>query len=263
MKKFLLTLSAVALAAMTLNAAGKSDVKYVTTNYDVKGFTGIELSGVVEVQVSRSDRYSVKVEAPKEIIDYLIVRVHEGDLEIFVRNVPARLNRTLKDWSIKAMVSMPRLTSLEMSGATEFDCTDSFDLGGGKFDLEMSGASQARGLSFTNANADVEISGASKAELSGEFDRIEAEISGASVMTISGTARLLDMEVSGASKLKSVDLVAENVRAEVSGASKANVYVEGSLSAEVTGASSFNYRGSDRMEVRSLSVGRTSSAKRL
>lgn len=263
MKKFLLTLSAVAVAAMTLNAAGKSGVEYVTTDYDLKGFTGIEVSGVVEVQVSRSERYSVKVDVPKEIMDYLIVRVHGGDLEIFLRNVPARLNRTLNGWSIKAHISMPRLTSLEMSGATKFDSTDSFDLGGGKFDLEISGASQARGLSFTNASADVEISGASKAEIGGEFDRIEAEISGASVITLSGKARMLDMEVSGASKLKSVDLVAENVRAEVSGASKASVYVEGSLSAEVTGASSFNYRGSDHMEVRSLSVGRTSSAKRL
>lgn len=32
---------------------GKSDVEYVTADYDLKGFTGIEVSGVVEVQVSR------------------------------------------------------------------------------------------------------------------------------------------------------------------------------------------------------------------
>lgn len=263
MKRLLSTLCVAMAASWALCAYGRDDSEYVTVDYDLKGFTCIDVSSAVDVKVSLSDAYSVKIDVPKKLMDYLVVRVSGRELKVSLPNMPARLNRRFNNWDITVRVSMPVLEGLEMSGATTFSCADRIDLGGGKFDLEMSGASKLGGLKLENGDLDMEISGASKAEIDGSVRRAELELSGASSLTITGSAQVADMEVSGASVLRSLDFEAGDVEVEVSGASKAEVSASRSISIEVSGASTFSWRGPESLEMRKLSVSRASNAKRL
>jgi hypothetical protein len=89
----------------------------------------------------------------------------------------------------------------------------------------------------------LELSGASTCDLSGDADRMDATLGGASRATISGAARQLTVECSGASQLDAKRLAVEEASVELSGASTGFVNASKALTAEASGASSLRYRG--------------------
>lgn len=92
--------------------------------------------------------------------------------------------------------------------------------------------------------ANLEVSGASSALVSDvKSDSLEIQASGASKIKISGTAENLKIDGSGASNIDAEFLQANDVDAEVSGASKATVSASNNLNAEANGASKLLYTG--------------------
>jgi hypothetical protein len=70
------------------------------------------------------------------------------------------------------------------------------------------------------------------------------EMSGASRANLSGTATTSDATLSGASRLTANELSIGDLTIDLSGASNAEVTVMGSLSAAASGASTLRYAGS-------------------
>ena len=70
------------------------------------------------------------------------------------------------------------------------------------------------------------------------------EMSGASRANLSGTATTSDATLSGASRLTANELSIGDLTIDLSGASNAEVTVMGSLSAAASGASTIRYAGS-------------------
>ena len=118
--------------------------KVITKDYDVTGFTGLEVSGIVEVVLKKSDTYKVSVSIPESLEKYLIVRAREGELKIALTNLNERMAFKTKDVEVIATIEMPMLRSLEMSGATKLSCSDTFDVGDHTFKMELSGASKVK-----------------------------------------------------------------------------------------------------------------------
>ena len=77
------------------------------------------------------------------------------------------------------------------------------------------------------------------------------DVSGAASMNLNGKAETLVAELSGACKLAAEDFLANDVRIELSGASKASVLVADSIDIEASGASNLSYR---TLENRSVNV---------
>ena len=73
--------------------------------------------------------------------------------------------------------------------------------------------------------------------------RISAEVSGASNITLAGETKDLRLEGSGASHFKCMDLLTENTKVGISGASSAEVFASVKLEVEASGASGVKYRG--------------------
>jgi len=90
----------------------------------------------------------------------------------------------------------------------------------------------------------VNFSGASNSTIrdfeNNQFDLI---LSGASILNISGSTKYFNAEVSGASNLNTYDYYAEDVDANVSGASKAKIFADVKLNVTASGASTVFYRG--------------------
>ena len=146
MKKIIALLGLLLLVPAAVFAGDETTTApaYATRSFNVRNFTQIDISGIVDLTVEKSDRFSVEVTLPESVEKYLVVKVSDGCLKIGVENIPASVTRRLKDWTLTARVSMPLLRGLEMSGATRFRCDDTFDLGGKDFELEMSGASRGK-----------------------------------------------------------------------------------------------------------------------
>ena len=286
-----------------LAATSKVDVEYTKCRFNCKGFIGLDLSGIVEVNLVKSDSYKVEVTLPNELQEYLQVLVHDGVLKIgWNKTIPTKLKRRLENWTCKAEIAMPELRKVEMSGATSLRCDDTFDLGRGELSLDLSGASHIKSLKADAGKLDAEISGASscimygsyyeaeldlsgassnnftiKADkleadvsgatntsLDGDFGKVELDVSGAGEVNLKGTIGTLEVDASGASNVKAMNAVTENAILETSGAANCSVNVTRSIMIEdATGASNIRYKAPKDLDVMIKSIGRTASVKRI
>lgn len=130
-----------------------------------------------------------------------------------------------------------------------------------RMEIELSGASNADlnlaakelecnisgASSFSNigniAECDIECSGASKFTNSGDIQVGNIECSGASLLKLNGKGSKLDLEGSGACKINTKDFTAMDVMLELSGASNAAVYADKTLKYIVSRASKLTYYG--------------------
>lgn len=189
----------------------------VTQTFDFSNFDQLSLSHAFQTEVTASDRYSVEVTVDDNLVDRL--RVEQRGDTVTIGLDP---NAALSNATLRARVSMPRLTSLDASGASRVNLSgfrSSSDMR-----MDVSGASTVNG-DLESGDLDADVSGASTLRLRGQGDSLRAVASGAS------TADLRDFAVTDA-----------NV--EASGASRINVNASGRLDAEASGASSVRYSGS-------------------
>ena len=90
---------------------------------------------------------------------------------------------------------------------------------------------------------DLRLSGASELDGPVDFASMTGVLSGASDVSLSGRVGTLDLEASGASDFSILDLEVDVLRVNLSGASSAEVTVNDTIEAILSGASSLGYRG--------------------
>lgn len=301
MKKLIIASVALLMTLSSLAYGEGASNKYVTRDYDLKGFTGISASGIYDVKLEKSDTWKVTVSMPQELEDYMEVKVTNGKLVLSNKQVPLRLSKNYKNWTVTATVAMPVLKSLSISGAAKFETNDSFDLGSGTFKLEVSGAGKANGLDIIAKELDMEMNGATSATLSGEFDyadiemggaakcnfsinadkleqelsgaakayhngnfnAVDLEASGASVFSLNGAVDVMEIEGSGAAKIETSRATAREVRASVSGATNCEINAFDYLRVDASGASSVRYVDNDNMKLDIRSISRGSSITKM
>lgn len=289
--------------SMYLTTTSKVDAEYTNCKFNCKDFSGLELSGIVEVNLVKSDSYKVEITLPNVLQEYLQVWVNNGVLKIgWNKNIPSKLQKELGNWTCKAEIAMPKLRKLEMSGATSLKCDDTFDLGREEISLDLSGASKIKSLNVNaekldaeisgacsykltgnfneaeldlsgaasgsfkiNADkAEVDVSGAAKTNMDGNFGKIEVDASGACILNLNGKVGKLEVDASGASNVKAMDAEIEDALLETSGTANCSVNVTNSLMIEdATGASHINYKAPKNLGVMTKSIGRMASVNRV
>ena len=174
----------------------------------------------------------------ENLFDYFDVEEHGDTLDIDMQLGSFTTSNPV------VKITLPYLDALVISGACHgtckgFETTDDLD-------IEESGASSLE-IDFKCDDCQIEISGASKLKGSLTADDADIEISGASRAELSGIINELYLEVSGASTADFTDFSANYTEAEVSGASTANLYVNETLKADISGASTINYKGEAKL----------------
>lgn len=182
------------------------------------GFTNIDVSGAIDVYVTQDSSSSIKVEGDDNILQYIVTEVNGSTLEIYTES-GFNLRPSHK---IKVYVSNPTFNGFRVSGASS-----------------INGDSPISGSERITVNA----SGASGIKLDINAPVVNVEVTGASTANLRGRTKDLDINASGASKVKGYDLLSENTRVDVSGASHAEVYASVSLDGEASGASHVSYLG--------------------
>ena len=186
----------------------------------VRDFTGIKISGGIDIFLSQSDGYAVAVSAiDSKYRDNIVTEVKNGILVIYYNNDRFRL--ASGDKKLKAYISFKTLESLEASGACDVNITGS--LNGNSLLIKLSGA--------------CDIEGAIK------INDLALNLSGASTVDLRGSAENISITASGASDVKNYDLVTQNCVAKLSGASDVKITVNNSISGSASGASTLHYEG--------------------
>lgn len=307
MKRFLTLLAAVLVAALPALRAADYEPTAASRDsreYQLRGFDGLNIGWTYKVELNCASRYGVTVEAPDFIFPYLKVEVRNGILVLDTKELPRDIRRKIEALSrsgeIRAIVSMPELTTLSMSGASQLTTQDEFRHRNDHFSMRLSGATNVRGLSVKAVEAVIECSGAAKFNVTGEFDRVDLELSGAVNGTLAASPKMAQLELSGAVKLfwkgnlgKTEIQAAGAVSAEIegavnelkldgsgaakvntakapsrnadirlSGAAKCEIDVRESLNVSLSGATTCRYHASDRLRISTQSISRGSSLTR-
>lgn len=289
--------------SLNLVSTQKDDVDYTKCKFNCKDFNGLDIGGIVKVNLVKSDNYKVDVTLPSVLKDYLDVRVKNGVLKIgWVKEIPVKIQKELDSWTCKAEIAMPELRKLEMSGATSLTCDDTFDLGDKDFSLDISGISNVKSLRVNAEKLDAEVSGSSNIKIVGDFreaeldlsgvskgnfkinaDKLEADVSGATRTSIngnfgkveidaSGTCEVdldgkvgtLEVDASGVSKIKAMGAEIEEAILETSGTANCSVNVTRSIIVkDATGVSEINYKAPKHFNIKVNSISKLATVNKV
>jgi len=166
----------------------------VSEQRSVAAFEGIKVSGIFRVEAVAGREQSVEIEADDNLLPLITTEVRDGMLVISTKeNIRPRSTLVVR-------VSNPTIAKIQSSGVAKVTASEL----SGPFELDMSGAS--------------------KAELKGNVSELK-------------------VRVSGAAKIEATELEATNAEVRASGACKVNVSVTGELKATASGASKIYYTG--------------------
>jgi Putative auto-transporter adhesin, head GIN domain len=193
---------------------------HVTTQVrSVSDFNGIDVSGGIDVYVTQDSAFSVKVEIDDNLQEFIEVykegetlRIHQAD--------NTSLNTT--SGKIKVYVSAPAYRRLEASGACNI-------IGQNK-------------LSSTG-DLSIDLSGSCDVKMELNAPKVIAGLSGACSIQLKGDTKEFKVEGSGSTDIKCMELLAENVNIDISGAGNAEVYASVKLNVEVSGSGDVKYKG--------------------
>ncbi|NJC27110.1 GIN domain-containing protein [Neolewinella antarctica] len=193
----------------------KASNNTVTEMRDHADFTGLDVSSTIEATVRQGSAYSVEIEASDNVIGLVETSVRSGVLQLTLAQ-----ETRYEDLKVRAVITMPTLTSLRASGAARV-AASGFTEGSGEMDFDFSGA--------------------------------------ASVSVKDSRAKRLNLDASGASNVDLADLKVERAEIDVAGASSIKLGVSEQLSGKASGASSVRNRGSASLNVRTSGASRIQS----
>lgn len=195
----------------------KGSGQTVTKQYELTGFSRIEAGSAFQLTVRQGERHGVALTVDDNLVEHLDVTSSGHTLHIGLKP-----NLSVQNVTLRADVTMPALTGLDLSGATRTTITG-FN-SDQPIELELSGASSLRGES-KNGDARMVVSGASRLDLE-------------------GSARNFKVKASGASSAGLASYTSLETIVEASGASHVTVNASGRLEVKASGASSVRYVGS-------------------
>ncbi|MEO1171459.1 MAG: head GIN domain-containing protein [Myxococcota bacterium] len=216
-------------------AAGKSAVRL-----DGEKFTRISASSAFEIEVRQGSEHTAEIIVDDELKEALIARVRGGTLELGLENRDSFWGRKKSgNKTMRAKVTLPRLTGLDLSGATDVNLIG-IDIEG-TFDIDASGASDING------------------EL--RATEIQVDLSGASDLTLKGYAVRARIDCSGASDVNLFDFTTDTATVSASGASDVEIDVREEIDATASGTADITYSGAATIG-RSNASGRAEISKR-
>ncbi|MCK8493916.1 DUF2807 domain-containing protein [Spirosoma sp. RP8] len=183
--------------------------------FGLGNFDRLDMGSAFTITVQPGNDYRILAEGDRRNLDDLDVYTRNGTLYARYRNSRNRQYET------SFTITMPTLRGVAFSGASQSSIAGFLDLN--EFDIELSGAS--------------------KGQFTVQARQVKVALSGASNLQLSGAGTSLGTDLSGASMLQAFAYPVDAANLNLSGASKANVSVSGSLDIEASGASNVRYRG--------------------
>ncbi len=187
---------------------------------DISGFTGVLVSSGIDVILSEGDNFEVRVVADENLMEVIETSLNGKMLEVGTDRVNIRNAK-----SKKVYVTLPKLTALKISSAG--DC-------------------EGQNL-FHCDHLELGVSSAGDLSLEVEASRIDLGISSSGDARLAGKADVFNASLSSAGDLHAFDLVAGQVKVDVSSAGGARVHATDEISMSASSAGNIYYRGDARV----------------
>jgi hypothetical protein len=189
---------------------------------DLRDFTEIRAGYAFQLEITRSEDYSVVIEVPEEMRDDVRVSVEGGALRIGL--APRHVFWPFGHGRLSARISLPVLDALDLSGASHATA------GGFESDRDVR----------------ITVSGASFLDAGLRAGTVTIHASGGSQCRLSGGSQSAVVHASGGSHIDLAEFGADNVRVDLSGGSHASVDAREQLDCSLSGGSHLRYTGRPR-----------------
>lgn len=189
--------------------------EYQYQNYGVESFNEVSVHGDAEVYVYRDTFTEVRVEAQRNVLEALNVRVYNGELSIGEDNC-FRNSKT-----IKVYITTPNLKTVDLSGSGTLKTMDQFE------------ASVFR----------ADISGSGEMELEVITDNFVGELSGSGKLSLSGIGTEQHYDISGSGDVHAFGFTGKSADIEISGSGNCEVNVSDRLHVDISGSGNVYYKG--------------------
>lgn len=201
----------------------------ITQELPLKDFNSVTAGSNLDVQISKGDNYSVKIEGSKDNIATLNTEIAQGELRLDKdrqRGICIFCLDTFRP--LKVMITMPEFKSYEGKEAAG---------------LTMNG--------FTQETFDIELRQAARANIMSDIKNIDISQSQASSLSLSlATATSSDSlkaDLNSASRLKAYNFPVKKAEVTASSASHAEIKVSEEFTASAQDASRILYMGPDNL----------------
>lgn len=199
---------------------GNGNVKKETR--EVSGFTGVALSGSMNVQLSYGSSNTITIEADENLLPYIETKVEDGILQVKSKDKMGGFSSRNK---LIVYVSLTKLTELKVSGSGNITGNGDFS-NDGKTNVSVSGS----------GSIDVGMN---------SFNETNVAISGSGNVTLKGkSTNNIDATISGSGNIDCSEVACNDVFAHVSGSGNIKVYANKSIDAKVSGSGNIYYKGS-------------------
>ena len=209
-----------------------------TEELNFRDFTHVDAGYACEVEITRSDSYSVSITGGDNLIRS--VKVDKQGVTLRIRRTLSSL-RGLIPGTYQARITMPVLDRLDLSGASKG--TVSGFGSKGSFSTSLQGASSLAIVDMSAGAMKFELAGASK--ITGQAKGADAQLnlSGASRVELEGSANQVVIDAAGASHVELVGFHVSGAKIKLSGASHATLNIDGQMDANLSGASKLYWLG--------------------
>jgi hypothetical protein len=190
----------------------------ITQSRSAGSFNSIDVSGNIDVYARQDSSSSIKVETDENLQEYIDI-YNEGE----VLHIRPKEGYNLKSGrKIKVYVSAKDYKEFQASGACDI-------VGEGKI--------------TSSSDINFDLSGSCDVTMELQASKISSKLSGACSIKLKGETKDFSVDGSGSTDIKCMDLLAENVNVDISGAGDAEVYASTKLNVDVSGAGDIKYKG--------------------
>jgi hypothetical protein len=239
-------LLATVVAGVVLSAGCVKPVSVVgsgtlaTFESDVSGFSRIDASHSLDVNVVQSSGHSVELTCDDNMKEYLVVKKSGDTLVLGLKEGRSYTNTTLR-----ARVTMPECKGVELSGSSSADLTGF--ISNRPLELQLSGSSTVNLVGVECSDVEMNLSGSS--DVGGHLVArdVVLDLSGSSRTNLAGSGEHLDANCSGSSDVTLENFAVQTADINLSGASTAWLTVDQKLRVDLSGGSRVVYYGDAKL----------------
>lgn len=230
-----ITVSACSAEVTSSSKDGKRTVAAgptTTQSFDLKDFTGVEVTGPDDVTIRQGDAFSVSAKGPKSELDELEIVRNGSTLSIGRKNSGFSFSHHDSE-GVEISVTMPKLDALRLTGSGSIDA-DAVD--GDAVDLAVTGSGDLSVAKLTGKSADLAISGSGNIEVKGgTIETGDFGITGSGDIDADGlVAQTLDVSIAGSGDVDAQATATANIKilgsgdATIGGGGKCSTHAMGS-----------------------------------
>lgn len=225
----------LSLVACNAGAISKADKAPVTKNITVADFAGIDAATGIKVSYTQGPLTPAKVTAPRYILDYLVVKVKNGTIDMKIDSSYWNKYHSVNG-EITVTLSSPAVNDLEASSGASINIKGTLNVRGnadvetssgasisipsgltatGSVDLETASGSSIKITGLKAAKVECDLSSGSDMNLSAVLcDIAEFDLSSGASCTVTGRTGTMKAEASSGASLQAKRFIAKTARIE-------------------------------------------------